>query len=96
MIIYTNKTYKTTVDGKELIRICIESDFPEDKITVAVPVEDFPKDVNKYLDVIKSEFARLIRRHNATDSTCVGCGGDYSIDDSNYEEIRNEILSMKF
>ena len=96
MIIYTNKTYKTTVDGKELIRICIESDFPEDKITVAVPVEDFPKDVNKYLDVIKSEFARLIRQHNnATDSTCVG-GEEYSIDDSNYEEIRNEIVNMKF
>lgn len=96
MIIYTNKTHKVNVDGKDYIRISIESDWPNDTVTVGVPIEDFANDVNKYLDVIKSEFARLIRRYNkCSDTTCVG-GEEYSIDDSNYEDVRNEIVNMKF
>jgi hypothetical protein len=85
MIIYTNKTYKTNVNGKDIIRISISSEDPEDSITVAVPIEDFPRDVNKYLDVVKSEFSRLLRRRDG-----------YTIDDSNYEDVRNEIVNMKF
>lgn len=86
MIIYTNKTYKTNVDGMDIIRISISSDDPEELLTVAVPIEDFSRDVNKYLDVIKSEFSRLLR-----------CSGSkLTIDDSNYEDVRNEIVNMKF
>jgi hypothetical protein len=86
MIIYTNKTYRTNVDGMDIIRISISSKDPEESLTVAVPIEDFSRDVNKYLDVIKSEFSRLLR--------CSSSG--LTIDDSNYEDVRNEIVNMKF